>query len=77
MIYRSKDPLYKIRITDSNVVLTSYREVMKSCPMDKKILGQLKETAEEFATAHLDWARENPEKGRFLHNYPWYRVRFL
>jgi hypothetical protein len=64
-----------IRITDCNIVLTSYWELSNSCIFPKgEDLRKLKKESKHNPKAVEEWIEDRREDGGFLHRITWHRV---
>ena len=70
------------RISDNDVVLTTYNAIQKSFPHpDQEAMADLKEKArsEEISMAEVlqDWLAAKKKSSAYLHKIHWYRVSFF
>jgi hypothetical protein len=65
------------RITDCDVVLTTFSELMRSIPWpDKKTLARWKNQKLNRLAATKIYIEEHMDEAGFLHRVDWYRVCF-
>ncbi|KUJ23208.1 uncharacterized protein LY89DRAFT_727977 [Mollisia scopiformis] len=76
MIYKSSDKIKAVYIDDSDIILTSYAQVFKSCPFpDRKSLAWLrKQNRHDEANGLPEWIESHIQEGGLLHNRYWYRI---
>lgn len=85
MSYKASENTQMIRITDCDIVITTWKELSRSCPFpDKHTYNQLQakfrkqkgNPEDDESTTIEEWI-ENSHEGRGqLHEIDWYRVSF-
>ncbi|RDL37275.1 uncharacterized protein BP5553_04708 [Venustampulla echinocandica] len=87
MIYKASEKIQRIRITDCNVVLATWKELSTSSPFpDKKTYNELRtqlrnpksksKPEDDESTPIEEWIAGHPERRGQLHEIHWYRIIF-
>jgi hypothetical protein len=76
MIYKASQNAKRSFLVCSDIVLTTYHEIMKSCPWpDAEQMANLKENFEDLDIAIENWISNSQDDACLLHKHTWYRVR--
>ena len=75
MIFKQSEKVSMIRVTDCDIVLTSYWELSNSCVFPKgEEMRELRKELKDNPNAVEEWIEDHRENGGFLHKITWHRV---
>jgi hypothetical protein len=74
MIFKQSEKVKMIRITDCDIVLTSYWELSNSCVFPKEEMRELKKKTKDNPMAVEEWIENRRGQGGDLHKINWHRV---